>query len=136
SDLARGWLPAAGRIILAAVLVFLLYKVVRVGYYGFTAYRAGQAILSLRHDGDFDAQDLRQAALHAAVINRAVTGAAQESEFLHPPLSAAAAIPAIGPTLAAIPNLIDVGRDSVDLGYSVLELVAQQTEHSGDLPLL
>lgn len=135
TGLPRALLPAIGRIILAAVLVFLLYKVVRVGYFGWTAYRAGQTILALRNDGDLDAQDLRQAASQTEVIDRAVTGMARESEFLYPPLRAASVIPAIGPTLAAVPNLIDIGREGMGMVATLLDIVAQQTETSGDLPV-
>ncbi len=116
------------RLALIAALVFLLYKVVRLGWIGWQVYQTGQTALALRADGDLDAGDLRQLHAELQTVETLAAAGEREARFVMPLLTAAQPLPKIGPTLAATPHLIATGRALLGLATAGLGLITAELD--------
>ncbi len=120
------------RVALLVLLAVLSYKIVRVGLFAMSAYNHAAELRQLRADGDPDVADLAQAQVPVAEAARAVAGLEQEMRFFAPVLHAAGPIPRVGPTVAAVPELLVAGREYAMIGAEGLRLVAEAQSGAGD----
>lgn len=119
----RQWLFLA-RVVVLVVVVVLGYKLLRAGLFGLAAYHQVTELRALRDDGDLDSADLARAASTLGEVYRSVAALEQEMRFFAPALHAARLLPWVGPTLAATPELLVAGRESVALAAETLQLIA------------
>ncbi|RIK45058.1 MAG: hypothetical protein DCC57_16950 [Chloroflexi bacterium] len=119
----RQWLFLARVVVLVAVVV-LGYKLLRAGLFGLAAYHQATELRALRDDGDLDSADLARAASILGEAYRSVAALEQEMRLFAPALHAARLLPWVGPTLAATPELLVAGRESVALAAETLQLIA------------
>lgn len=113
--------------LLILLLLFLGYKLVRVGIYAYAGYQGGQELLSLRGKGRFVSADLLRAQTGMTAIAQAATGIEDELRFTFPALRAAQGLPWIGPTLAALPALVTTGREAILLGQGMVDALVDET---------
>jgi len=123
------------RVALLVLLAVLSYKIVRVGLFAMSAYNHAAELRQLRADGDLDVADLAQVQVPVAEAARAVAGLEQEMRFFAPVLHTAEPIPRVGPTVAAIPELLVAGREYALMAGEGLRLVAEAQSGAGDAPL-
>src|SRR5690554_4450503 len=121
SQARRYWLLLV-RVVAIVLVAVLGYKVVRVGLLGLSAYRQVTELRALRADGDLDSADLVRAAAAVNEISRAVASIEREQRPFAPVLRATRVVPGIGPTLAAVPELLVAGRELVTVAGESLRL--------------
>lgn len=120
------------RLALLVLLVVLSYKVVRAGLFAMSAYNHAAELRQLRSDGDLSADDLTKAQGSVAEIARATAALEREMRLFAPVLHAARFLPRIGPTVAAVPDLLIVGREYSLIAGEGLRLVAEGQGASPD----
>lgn len=120
------------RLALLVLLVVLSYKIVRAGLFAMSAYNHAAELRQLRNDGDLSADDLTQAQVSVAEAARATAALEREMRLFAPVLRAAKPLPRIGPTVAAIPDLLIVGREYSLIAAEGLRLVAEAQNASPD----
>jgi hypothetical protein len=128
----RRMLGLALRVMVVLLALLVGYKLTRVALHGWNAYQAAAAVAALRADGDIDGADLVQAQQAAHVAAQAAAGVESELRFFAPALRSLGPLPWIGPTLAAVPNMLAAGREGALIGQEVLALVAAQAGTEGD----
>ncbi|MEZ4864503.1 MAG: DUF4012 domain-containing protein [Caldilineaceae bacterium] len=109
--------------VLGLLLALLLFKLVRVSIYLVQAYSNGQQFTELVR-GNFTAEQFptAQALLQASAT--AVVDAKEEATFFSPLLTRLQWLPAVGPTLAALPSLAEVSADLAQLavqGFAIAQ---------------
>ena len=114
--------------LLLLLVLFLAYKVVRVGLYAYSAYQGGQELLALRGRGGFVTADLARAQAGLATVTEAYSGIDRELAFFYPALRAVDGLPWIGATLAAVPNAMTTGRAALALGQGALAALAAEAD--------
>ena len=129
----RAWGWTLARVVLVALLAFAIYKVARMGLYGAVVYQASRVILAQVEDGALRAAELDIVAQELGQVNGAVQGIERELVIFTAPLRAAEALPAIGPTLAALPDLLQAGGEMAGLAHALLRMAVAQLETQPEL---
>ena len=107
-------------VVVAAVLLLVGYKTVRVGVYGWQAYRSGTALLSAAgQDPSLEELPRVQASLGKLAV--ATAGLDRELRVFAPLLHKMGFLPRVGGTLAAAPELLSAGSELTALGSRALD---------------
>ena len=122
------------RVVALVILVVLGYKVVRAGLYGMSAYNSAS---ELRHfvSGDLEANDLVQAQSSLAELARSTAALERELRLFRPLLRGAGVIPAIGPTIAGLPDLLAAGQEYTFIANEAVRLLAEVQSSQPQTPL-
>lgn len=98
------------------LLVWLSYKAVRMGLYGRTIYQNGMALVQMSNNGsDALLADMAIVEERLDRVSAAMDGLAREARPFAPVLNRLDWVPVYGPTVAAVPELLLVGQEMLDL---------------------
>ncbi len=113
------------RLTLLVLLVVLSFKLVRAGLFAMSAYNSAAELRLLSRSGDLAAADLAQAQTSVAEAARSVASLERELRLFAPVLRGAKFVPRLGPTVAAIPELLIAGRELSLIASEGLRLTAE-----------
>ncbi len=117
-------LPATvGLLLIAALLLFVGYRLFRVVRFSWVAYHNGMALLDIANT-DRTPQALAQSQPELAKLANALTGLEREIVPLAPLFHRLDGVTRYGSTVAVLPNLLTVGAEMAALGNQGLLLVA------------
>lgn len=125
------------RVVILVAVVLLGYKVVRAGLFTMSAYSSASELRSMV-GADLEDIDLARAQEPLADIARSTAALERELRFFAPLMRAAGAIPGVGATVAAMPDLLAAGREYAFIASEGLRLVvdAQAMQPEANLPRL
>ncbi len=120
----RGWHKWRRPLGVALLLVLLLidYRIEQIGYHGWMAYQAGQALRKLAASNP-SLDNLPAVQTSTRKLASAVTHLESELRPLRPILHHMRWLPKVGPTVAAAPELLVAGRELINLANEGLMLV-------------
>ncbi len=122
------------RVVAIVLLLVLAYKVVRVGLHGMAAYNSAAQLRQVA-GGDLDTGSL--ARIQPSLDQAARSTAALEREMrpFAPILRLARVVPGVGPTIAAMPDLLVAGKEYAFIANESLRLVTEEQAAQLEAPL-